>query len=76
MPVPVRTAPIDSSLTACGRHRGRHRDPVGAALAGLWALGNAAVITLLGASVHNQLDHRTGPHGMAPASSSDVEPYS
>lgn len=38
------------------RHRGKHHDPVGAALNTVWALGHAVVIALMGGIVHNQLD--------------------
>lgn len=36
--------------------RGRHRDPVGAVLGAVWAVGNAVVIALLGVIVHNDFD--------------------
>ncbi|MFF3073443.1 hypothetical protein ACFVSN_37275 [Kitasatospora sp. NPDC057904] len=47
------------------RHRGRHRDPVGAFLGVLWAVGNAVVIVLLGVIVHNDFD--TARIGARPA---------
>ncbi|MFF1796206.1 hypothetical protein ACFVXQ_18630 [Kitasatospora sp. NPDC058263] len=41
------------------RHRGKHHDPVGAAMSTAWALGHAVVIALLGVTVHDQFhpDH-------------------
>ncbi|MFJ8473864.1 hypothetical protein [Kitasatospora sp. NPDC094011] len=46
-----------------GRHRGGHRDPVGTVLTGVWAIGHAVTVFLLGTAVVNQLD--SGPHGLA-----------
>ncbi|MFF4817287.1 hypothetical protein ACFY2K_22165 [Kitasatospora sp. NPDC001309] len=46
--------------------RGRHRDPVGAFLSALWAVGNAVVIALLGVIVHDDFDSaRLGAHPAA-----------
>ncbi|MFJ8475943.1 hypothetical protein [Kitasatospora sp. NPDC094011] len=48
------------------RHRGQHRDPVGAVLGAVWAVGNAVVIVLLGVIVHNGFDPaRLGAHPAA-----------
>ncbi|MFE2729113.1 hypothetical protein [Kitasatospora sp. NPDC059327] len=48
------------------RRRGQHRDPVGAFLGVLWAVGNAVVIALLGVIVHNDFDTaRIGAHPTA-----------
>ncbi|MFI9319727.1 hypothetical protein ACIGXI_08090 [Kitasatospora aureofaciens] len=45
------------------RHRGQHRDPVGAFLGALWAVGNAVAIALLGIIVHDHFDTaRLGAH--------------
>ncbi|MFD7594393.1 hypothetical protein ACFV6D_15330 [Kitasatospora sp. NPDC059812] len=48
------------------RHRGQHRDPVGAFLGVLWAVGSAVVIALLGVIVHDDFDSaRIGAHPAA-----------
>ncbi|MFJ1938368.1 hypothetical protein ACIOGZ_37645 [Kitasatospora sp. NPDC088160] len=48
------------------RRRGQHRDPVGAFLGGLWAVGNAVVIALLGVIVQDHFDTaRPGAHPAA-----------
>ncbi|WP_406202695.1 hypothetical protein OH807_24860 [Kitasatospora sp. NBC_01560] len=48
------------------RRRGQHRDPVGAVFGAVWAVGNAAVIALLGVIVHNDFDTaRLGTHPAA-----------
>ncbi|MFJ8437382.1 hypothetical protein [Kitasatospora griseola] len=45
------------------RHRGQHRDPVGAFLDAVWAVGNAVAIALLGVIVHNDFaPARLGAH--------------
>ncbi|WP_224278677.1 hypothetical protein [Streptomyces sp. LS1784] len=48
--------------------RGQHRDPVGAFLGVLWAVGNAVAIALLGVIVHDHFD--TARLGAHPAASS------
>ncbi|MEV7924794.1 hypothetical protein [Kitasatospora sp. NPDC088779] len=49
-----------------GRHRGEHRDPVGAVLTGIWALGNVVTVFLLGTAVVSQMDsEHSGPMQMA-----------
>lgn len=42
-------------LVRRGRHRGEQRDPLGAALAALWALGHIVTLTLLGIIANDQL---------------------
>lgn len=38
-----------------GRHRGQHRDPIGAALGAVWVLGNIVTLLLLGWIANGQL---------------------
>lgn len=52
-----------------GRHRGAHHDPLGAALAWLWALGHLIVLTLLGVTAQHQL----GADHPGPALAADYE---
>lgn len=52
----------DEQNLISGRHRGEHRDPVGAVLTGIWALGHVVTVFLLGTVVVNQMDsERSGP---------------
>ncbi|MBV6703199.1 hypothetical protein [Kitasatospora aureofaciens] len=50
------------------RHRGQHRDPDGAVLGAVWAVGNAVAIALLGVIVHN--DFAPARLGTRPAADS------
>lgn len=47
---------MSAQYSAVGRHRGQHRDPVGAVLAGIRALGHVVTVLLLGGSIIHQLD--------------------
>ncbi|WP_331744740.1 hypothetical protein [Kitasatospora sp. NBC_01300] len=52
--------------------RGEHRDPAGAFLGALWAVGNAVVIALLGVIVHDDFDAaRIGAHPAANSAPDD-----
>ncbi|MFF4339430.1 hypothetical protein ACFY00_05745 [Kitasatospora sp. NPDC001540] len=60
--------------SAGSRHRGEHRDPVGAVLTGFWALGHVVTVLLLGTSTAHQLDpDHLGPM-RTPQSAPDREP--
>ncbi len=48
---------------ARGQHHGERRDPVGAVLTGVWALGHVVTVFLLGTAAVNQLD--ADHHGLA-----------
>ncbi|MGA5817110.1 hypothetical protein ACPC54_04515 [Kitasatospora sp. NPDC094028] len=56
----------DEQNLTTGRHRGEHRDPVGAVLTGIWALGHVVTVFLLGTAVSHQLDsEHSSPMQMA-----------
>lgn len=60
-----RTKPYPLSYEV-GRHRGRHRDPIGAALGAVWVLGNIVTLLLLGWIANGQLTEQGA--GQSPGS--------